>query len=54
MQKIISSINLALSFEKLPRDIDFGDGNSDKKFLKLLQTKELWKVSKQKQFKDLT
>ena len=51
---IISSINLALSFEKFPRDIDFGDGNSDKKFFALLKTKKFWEISNQKQFKDIS
>ena len=50
---IISAINLVLSFEKIPRDINFGDGNSDKKFFELLQKNSFWKISNQKQFKDL-
>jgi UDP-N-acetylglucosamine 2-epimerase (hydrolysing) len=52
-KSIISAINLALSFEKIPRDIDFGEGNSDKKFFELLQQKSFWNISNQKQFKDL-
>lgn len=52
-ESIVSAINLALSFEKIPRDIDFGDGNSDKKFFELLQKKDFWEISNQKQFKDL-
>ena len=40
-------------FKKIPRDINFGDGNSDKKFFELLQKNSFWKISNQKQFKDL-
>lgn len=53
-ESIVSAINLVLGFEKIPRDIDFGDGNSDKKFYELLQQKSFWSISNQKQFKDLS
>lgn len=31
----------------------FGDGNSDKKFFKILQTEKFWNINHQKQFQDL-
>ena len=34
-------------------EVDFGDGQSDKQFFKLLSSKEFWKIDCQKQFQDL-
>ncbi|QFR48342.1 UDP-N-acetylglucosamine 2-epimerase (hydrolyzing) [Sulfurimonas lithotrophica] len=34
-------------------DVDFGNGNSDKKFLELIKNDNFWETSNQKQFKDL-
>jgi UDP-N-acetylglucosamine 2-epimerase (hydrolysing) len=38
---------------KVEKDVDFGDGSSDKKFFELLQKDSFWEISNQKQFKDL-
>lgn len=50
---IDDAIKKSLSIGKIKKDVDFGDGNSDKKFLKLLQKESFWSISNQKQFKDL-
>lgn len=52
-EDIVHSIQNALTIGKLEKDVDFGDGNSDKKFYELLQQKSFWNISNQKQFKDL-
>jgi len=54
---IEKDINLAITdaFQvgKVEKDVDFGNGGSDKKFFKLLEDNEIWNISNQKQFKDL-
>jgi UDP-N-acetylglucosamine 2-epimerase (hydrolysing) len=50
---ILNGIEKVLTLGKMKKDIDFGDGNSDKKFLKLLKSELFWKISNQKQFRDL-
>lgn len=52
-EQISQSINEALKIGKVEKDVDFGDGNSDKKFFELLKSEEVWKISNQKQFRDL-
>ena len=52
-EDINNSINKVLKIEKIEKDVDFGDGNSDKKFYELLQNENFWHISNQKQFKDL-
>lgn len=52
-EDIDSSIQKALKLGKIEKDVDFGDGNSDKKFYDLLQQRSFWNISNQKQFKDL-
>lgn len=52
-EDISISIQEALKIEKIEKDVDFGDGNSDKKFYELLQSESFWNISNQKQFKDL-
>ena len=52
-EDIGNSIQKVLEIGKIEKDVDFGDGNSDKKFYKLLQQKSFWNISKQKQFKEL-
>lgn len=47
------AIENAVSLGRVKKDVDFGDGNSDKKFLELLKQETFWKISNQKQFKDL-
>jgi len=51
---IDNSLKKALQMGKIEKDVDFGDGNSDKKFLKLLEQDSFWNISNQKQFKDLS
>ncbi len=53
-QMIHSSINNALKTYRIDKDVNFGDGQSDQKFLELLNDKNFWKISNQKQFKDLS
>ncbi|MBU0923698.1 UDP-N-acetylglucosamine 2-epimerase (hydrolyzing) [bacterium] len=50
---ILNGIEKVLTLGKMKKDIDFGDGNSDKKFLKLLKSELFWEISNQKQFRDL-
>jgi len=53
---IVSEINRLINRPKNELDntvSEFGTGNSDKKFLKLLDTNKIWFVSPQKQFQDL-
>ncbi|MCT7570612.1 UDP-N-acetylglucosamine 2-epimerase [Aliarcobacter butzleri] len=52
-EDIDNSIQEALKIGKIEKDVDFGDGNSDKKFYELLQNENFWHISNQKQFKDL-
>lgn len=52
-EDIDNSIIEALKSGKVEKDVDFGDGNSDKKFFELLNTDSFWKISNQKQFKDI-
>lgn len=51
-EAIHKAIETALKKEKVTKDVDFGDGQSDKKFHQLLRSGIIWKISKQKQFKD--
>lgn len=53
-EDIDSSIQEALKIGKIEKDVDFGNGNSDKKFYELLQSESFWYISNQKQFKDLS
>ena len=52
---ILRGINLAKNFKKnsTNKDSDFGQGNSDKIFLKLLDDDKIWNLDCQKQFQDL-
>ena len=51
-EKILEAVTKALQRGRVEKDVDFGNGASDKKFHKLLRSEALWKISKQKQFKD--
>ncbi|GFD73515.1 UDP-N-acetyl glucosamine 2-epimerase [Tenacibaculum sp. KUL113] len=51
---IDKAIEQALKIGRVEKDVDFGDGNSDKKFFELLQKENFWKISNQKQFRDLS
>ncbi|PPK58425.1 UDP-N-acetylglucosamine 2-epimerase (hydrolysing) [Malaciobacter marinus] len=50
---ITKAIKDALLTKKVTKDVDFGNGNSDKKFYNLLQKNTFWNIQNQKQFKDL-
>jgi UDP-N-acetylglucosamine 2-epimerase (hydrolysing) len=50
--KIIKSIK-DIKYKKFKKSFHFGKGNSDKLFVNLLKKNIFWKVSNQKQFKDL-
>ncbi|WP_218599348.1 UDP-N-acetylglucosamine 2-epimerase [Polaribacter sp. NJDZ03] len=50
IKKLLATISVQLN-ETM--NSDFGNGKSDELFLKLLQSKELWKTNCQKQFQDL-
>lgn len=49
VEHIISGLQLALHKEVLPK-ILFGEGNSNSKFLEILQSEKFWNISKQKIF----
>lgn len=56
--QILNSIYETLNQEikksfKICRENEFGSGNSDKNFLKILRNKSFWKISHQKFFQDL-
>jgi len=51
-QSVLDAINT--EFKKITKDVKtFGGGNSANKFLEKLNSKELWNLNHQKQFKDL-
>lgn len=52
-ENIDTSIHESLKAGKVQKDVDFGDGNSDKKFFELLNSESFWNISNQKQFRDL-
>jgi UDP-N-acetylglucosamine 2-epimerase (hydrolysing) len=52
-ENLENTINECLKIGKIEKDVDFGDGNSDKKFFELLKTETFWNTSNQKQFKDI-
>lgn len=54
-QEVISKkIEDVSQIKTLPKDVDFGNGNSDKLFFELLKDKNIWKIQHQKQFLDIT
>ena len=50
---ICTRIKEIISKKHIQRDVNFGEGDSDKKFFNLLKSDSFWKISNQKQFKDL-
>lgn len=52
IDKITKSI-IEIKYKKFKKSFHFGKGNSDKLFLNLLKKGIFWKISNQKQFKDL-
>jgi UDP-N-acetylglucosamine 2-epimerase (hydrolysing) len=54
-ESILKNISLAKDFKKdsMNKDNDFGQGNSDQIFLKLLNSGKIWDLDCQKQFQDL-
>ena len=50
---ILFLINEVKELESTKRDVDFGEGDSDLKFLNLLKSNQLWQISNQKQFRDI-
>ncbi|MEA2018017.1 MAG: UDP-N-acetylglucosamine 2-epimerase [Campylobacterota bacterium] len=50
---IIEAVEKVFIAKKQLKDVDFGNGNSDKIFFELLSNDKLWKVSYQKQFQDI-
>ena len=51
--EIIKCIKKYAPYKKIKKTFFFGHGNSQKKILKILKSKKIWKLSNQKQFKDL-
>ena len=50
---ILNAINNSITQNQKVINVDFGDGNSDKKFFSILQSDEIWNISNQKVFNDL-
>lgn len=50
---ILEAITNALGKGRVEQDVDFGEGKSDENFLKLLSDEVVWKISNQKQFRDI-
>jgi len=50
---IVASINKALNRKSRRIKKLFGDGNSNKKFLKIIKSKIVWEIPKQKLFQDI-
>ena len=56
-ENILEAINKVKKIKTIARetgDFHFGEGRSDKLFLKLLNSKEFWKIEHQKQFQEVT
>lgn len=51
--KILELITKASKMKSVIKDVDFGDGKSDKNFYNLLCKDFIWNVSNQKEFKDI-
>ena len=51
--EILKAINIADSTYLISKDVDFGNGNSDKLFLELLEQNTIWNIPHQKQFQDI-
>jgi UDP-N-acetylglucosamine 2-epimerase (hydrolysing) len=51
--EIIKCIKEYVHHRKIKKTFLFGNGNSQKKILKILKSKKIWKLSNQKQFKDI-
>ena len=51
--EILKSIKKNVFNKKIKKTFFFGYGKSKKKILKILKSKKIWKLSNQKQFKDL-
>ena len=52
-EDILFLINEVNELESIKRDVDFGEGDSDIKFLNILKSNQLWQISNQKQFRDI-
>ncbi len=52
-EELENSIKESLNRKNPERDINFGEGNSDIKILDLLRSDFFWKISNQKQFRDI-
>ena len=55
-ESILETINRVNEYKKIDKSSEihyFGEGQSDKLFFDLLQSEKLWKVSHQKQFKEI-
>lgn len=52
LENIINLINNIDGMKKTDLDVDFGKGNSDQLFYKLISGADFWNISCQKQFKD--
>lgn len=50
---ILKAIDDSIKIGRVVNDVDFGDGNSDKKFIELLSLDSFWQISNQKLFMDL-
>lgn len=50
---ILNKIDESLKNTFVKKDVDFGDGDSDKKFFELIKNDAFWEISNQKQFRDL-
>ena len=51
-RKIINYINVNWG-KKFNPDFSYGNGKASEKFLKIINNEEIWKISRQKYFKDL-
>lgn len=51
--EIIKCIKKYVPSKKIKKTFFFGNGNSQKKILNILKSKKIWKLSNQKQFKDI-
>ncbi len=52
-KSILSAIDKAKNLQVPENDVDFGKGNAAEAFLKILLSEDVWKIKKQKQFRDL-
>ena len=53
VSKILDAVSYGMEVKRFPKTNHYGEGDSAERFIKTISSPELWKLSKQKKFKDL-